>query len=590
MGTTNLNYNDETNAVSIGDVTNISPNVSLSSDAVNAIDLAVAQALAPFDERLASIEDAAQAANSQVDVIIFAGQSNAKGWSIDPLNTTPLNKGYGYMYYPGGDISPLSPIIPGRTQGGPHSAFAQRYVENNGHPVIIIDAAVNGSTILDVNQVTYLGSGVSLSGHTWDLSASNNVYDAWAKPLIDQALIDIAAAGYVHNSPRVIWAQGETDAAGSPRGGQNAIDYQSSLEAIIDRFETDYGIDGFFISLLGYGDPSQNGATNAADVNWDSIRNAQIAASASRNLAHIAFTGAASFRSTTSDKMADTLHYTQSGYNEMGAGLADGISDVRALLGCPHSSLSVYNDEVSDQPHRIGFKKITIGSRATSSTTVDVDFYGDPVTPFAVTWRDSSGANFESTAQTTDLIFPDDTEKTITAYVPNSIGANGAMVLDADINITSLDVDDGVKLNSVNINSSAWHPDYEYVSGTFANFDGSALRNLALNGTATNPTGIALNDTDLANYSGLVSLRISYASTGRLDLTQFSNLSALEMRNQTPALSSADVDAMLADMVANGLTVTGYKPIDFRGGGAPSASGQASVVTLQGRGFTVFTQ
>ena len=506
-------------------------------------------------------------------MVIGMGQSNGKGWSTNPGSTTALTSGYGYEFYPSGASGVLIPMgnnLLGRTQGGPQRAFSQTWCAGGGGPVIWVDAAVNGCTMTKAAKSALTGSGVNLGGGTWDLTDSANVYDAWAKPLITSAIAVAASYGFDVRERVVTWVQGESD------GGANALTngpaYRTALVSLIDRLVSDFGIDAFVVSKLGT--PSTGTTTY-----WDAIRQAQVDAVSDRSsVAVVGFTDAENFAGA--GKMVDTLHYTQAGYNEMGAALA---TAAHTFIGAPNNgatSTAKHEALASAFPAISGFKRIRMTTARNGA--FPMAFFSDPTTPFATTWVDGSGTQPQSAEQTLSWSFGSAATKQVVAYVSDTIGASGSLTGGSNCAVSAIDfVDSGIKLNGINFGTAGAQTSGLTVTG-LATLNAATARSVAFASTSA----VQITTADLQTLTGLTLITASASATRLIDVTNTPNLTRLDLVNC--ALSTSDVNAILVALDANGKS-NGLVQITQTPSAPPSGAGATAKTSLQGKGWTVST-
>lgn len=527
---------------------------------------------------------------SPATLVIFAGQSNSIGWSTDPVNTTALTAGRGYEFRQTGGTGvymPLGQTLLGRVQGGPQAAFAQTWTTGGGGVALCVNVGVNGASLVDAGKTAQTGNIATngyedLGGGTWDLAAGGlgSLYTqtGGAKSIIDKAITAAAAAGFSISKKIVVWAQGEQD--GNAAGLVNPATYDTNLRNLIDRFVSDYAINAFLIS--GLGTPG-----GSANTYWDDIRVAQLTAAAARSsVATVAFTGATAFYGA--GKMVDTLHYTQTGYNEMGAGLAtNGLAFIGGLsLATP--AASIYSGIVANPPQLDRWKRLVMTTTRSGSFAPSI--YSAGTTPVAPTWVDASGSNKTRAAQTAAMTFGSAASKNVTLYVSDSIGASGSFVPGGNTSISAFAVpDSGLRLNTFNANTAG-----DMTTGcTFPNADIKRLAPaVARSFYALGPNAIALDNSVLTTLNGLTGIILNQSSTPLLDVTIVTNVTTF---NQSQVgLSVSDVNTILQALDANGKSggscnLTQYRLAPPISASAPTGAGVTAKTNLIGKGWSVFT-
>lgn len=252
-----------------------------------------------------------------LDYFFVGGQSNAVGWSGFPNQApaVPVGDGLEYVYSSRSFVQLDEPMQTNDQvdKGSAWSAFAVEWKAQTGRQPVIHSRARSGSAQIAATPTT--------AGH-WGVGGA--FYPA-AVTEIDAALEDLEARPEPFVFRGVLWDQGGQEAIaidlGSPGVSKQA--YKDGFTAMIDRFRTEYGATlPFFIFRLGRERPADNAA-------WGEIRDAQDEVAAADPYAHVVFSRAVEFADDVPQKMGDTYHYTQAGYNEMGT---TGAQNVAAAL------------------------------------------------------------------------------------------------------------------------------------------------------------------------------------------------------------------------------------------------------------------
>ena len=505
-----------------------------------------------------------------VTLVIFAGQSNSVGWSSDPENAdTPVN-GLGYEYVEPNGLIPIGTTQIGRLQGGSQAAWVKGWTDGGGAPCIVVNVGENGSSILpDAAQ----------SGGTWNLSDVSSHYPS-AKAKIDAAAAFASASGFDVVNTHVVWIQGEQDAVAFNGTTVNAAAYQAELELIMAQFLAD-GADQFFVSELGM--HAQVGYAKEPD--WAEVRTAQNDAAANVQDAYMVFTGAKDF--VADGKMVDDLHYTQAGYNDIGIlGAAAALSAIGGqAVALESGHLEKYADVLQNPPEVSGFKRISFTTEATSAF---VAFYGGLTTPNAPTWLDTSGENDLVSAVSPTLTWGSADEKNVVLYVSESTGTNGTVVLPANFLQTFVVLDDSIKIKTINAGNQ---PDFDVLDEDLAKLVAPTGLDLLFSGDSN---WSLTNDTLTAIANGpsvLAKLIATKSQSEFLDLTLAPSLIRIDMIQL--GFDSAQVNQMLADLVANGLSNGVANFGQFLSGvhsaAPPTGQGITDKATLEGLGWFVFT-
>lgn len=238
-----------------------------------------------------------------VDVFVVAGQSNALGRGDSALSPT-VGAGEGYEVN-GSTVSHLADPVGSANTGSAWPAFAIEYYNLTNRVPAIVSTAVGGTSL-----VAAADTGVG----NW--SSTGTVFSS-STSATTTALAALVTAGHTPTLRGVLWAQGETDAL-HPIAEAT---YQSALIDLHTRYQAALGTVPLFVCRLG-----DRAGGVAAD--WEAIRDAQDAAATATAGIDVVYTRAKDF--TYIGWMADALHYTQAGYNDMGTRSARVVAE---LLG-----------------------------------------------------------------------------------------------------------------------------------------------------------------------------------------------------------------------------------------------------------------
>lgn len=240
---------------------------------------------------------------TQWDIVLGIGQSNMNG--LGNLTNSPVTV-YGAAYQTTNSGSSFAQLEDptGVIYGSCVPAFANKWFTETGRGVIYIyGGGYAGSSLLPAAEPT--------AGYNWTKGDGYLYTNA-----VTQMNGAIAAVGGAVANKIVLWIQGEQDASlinGSTITGPL---YEDALVTLITNLNADVtgGIDSFRVSELG---AFTNGTLIAECAE---IRTAQSNAVAAVAYASMPFTGAKDF--VAEGKMADVVHYDQTGLNEVGEGLA----------------------------------------------------------------------------------------------------------------------------------------------------------------------------------------------------------------------------------------------------------------------------
>ena len=234
-----------------------------------------------------------------VDLVIFMGQSNMAGRGV--ANKAPtVPEGHGYEFRAISDPTKLFSIVEpfgkyennsvsGVTEetksGSMVSAFINAYYEERKVPVVAVSCSKGGKA------------------SSWFLPGTAVLNDAIARHNAAKKYLE--DNGYIIANNFMVWCQGESD-------GDNRVTYnryKENLTAIIEEMVTKAGID--FCAVVRIGNRRDNATL------YDEIIRAQTDLCKSNSKAVMVSAKLAGF--AAEGKMKDQFHYTQEGYNEVGA-------------------------------------------------------------------------------------------------------------------------------------------------------------------------------------------------------------------------------------------------------------------------------
>ena len=244
-----------------------------------------------------------------LDVVLFIGQSNMAGRG-NSAQASKVEAGHAYEFRAVSDPTKLYPlqepfgaaennaasgVSENKKTGSLVSAFCESYYSVTGAPLVAVSCAKGGEAIdfFDVGGTPYA--------------------DACARVLAAQNFLkagyEAGEERYVLGDTYVVWLQGESDGD----RGTTADSYVQALDRIVHGFRADVGCKQFFVIPIG----GYNGADGKRKAQYNAIRDAQIlycdesavATVVSRRLFDLYSYG----------YMKDEFHYTQEGYNIVGA-------------------------------------------------------------------------------------------------------------------------------------------------------------------------------------------------------------------------------------------------------------------------------
>jgi len=289
-------------------------------------------------------------------------------------------------------------------------------------------------------------------------------------------------------------------------------------------------------------------------------------------------------------KFADTLHYNQTGYNELGAAVATaGL----AFVGSPSivADVSPMADVLANMPAIATWKRIYIDTAKSGSW--NVQFYSDPTMPFAVTWYDCSGENSASADQSTTFTFADSSDKRVVGYVSNTIGASGSLVGGSTMAATAIAFPDaGIKLNTFNMGTTGSMAANCSVSETsILALDASTIRLFA---TAAITNRVEMTQAALVNLALCTNVTLARTDPAYATYTNVAVLtSATTFNHNAAGLSVAKVNEILTQFDAKPQNSGSINVSQFLAStwpaSTPTGAGATAKTNMQGRGVTVTT-
>lgn len=235
-------------------------------------------------------------------VFSVGGQSNAQGAgnavrSPEPpaqfaLEYAPQTESFVALRDPVGDAN----------HGSAWPAFASEYCDLTNQPLVMVGAARSGS-----GQVEAANPDLH-----WDPSVDRNDLVASLVERTTDALVTLEHNGFDPVYEGVLWSQGETDALAIDAGDISPEEYETALRGLIRRIREQRGDAGLRFYIFQTGRPREEDTEG-----FRTVRSVQRRIAEEDQYTHLVFADAVNF--PDEGKMQDSLHYTQSGYNEMGA-------------------------------------------------------------------------------------------------------------------------------------------------------------------------------------------------------------------------------------------------------------------------------
>ncbi len=241
-----------------------------------------------------------------VDVWIAAGQSNMEGLG-NKNETPPLDSAVCWEFnYEADSIIPLADPGPPNTHnantGSLLPAFAKVFTASSQRPSLFVRAARGGSALLAAN-----------AGLTGNWSPSGSLFNnAVARGLA--AIAKAVGAGHTIASVNVLWHQGEADCKGN-----DLHLYEAAYAALLGRFRTALSQPDLKMYCARIGEVAPAYASSQG-ANWVFVREAQVSACANTDGMEMTYLRCVEFFDLHWMK-SDNIHYTQNGYNDMGAAM-----------------------------------------------------------------------------------------------------------------------------------------------------------------------------------------------------------------------------------------------------------------------------
>ena len=240
----------------------------------------------------------------KIDIFLVAGQSNATGIPDNAIGSPKVTADIALQYY-GGKISAASDPVGNAEPGSAWPSFGVTYKELTGRRALFVPASVPASSMMAAGDVFK-------KGH-WD--ETGDLFDK-AVTMADKA---VNAAGPDAQFAGVLWDQGESDALSINLGYESPQQYKIALQRLIDHFRAHFGKNtSVFIFKTG-------ATTDKNQDGFAAVRAAQVLVSSENQDDPIVFRDAVTFLGRGLMSKNGT-HYTQAGYNLMGAEGAQGVA------------------------------------------------------------------------------------------------------------------------------------------------------------------------------------------------------------------------------------------------------------------------
>lgn len=241
------------------------------------------------------------------DVIVTYGQSNSAGEAILSGDTSgfpaPLPKSLMYDFTDG-TIKPIIQAIVSSSgvasSGHAWGEFTNEWYRLSGRGSVVVHCG-RGATSLSQLSKAPVGAGY------YELLVTG----------VNNTISRMATQGLTLGKIYVVFHQGETDQL-----NETSFDaYRGLFVNLIDNLTSD-------IQMVRFANCTVGSPKNRPEYTWQTIQNAQRYVVNARDIAVTAFDGCPAFLNRDGNVGTEGVHYTQKGYNTMGAGAARGLWDI----------------------------------------------------------------------------------------------------------------------------------------------------------------------------------------------------------------------------------------------------------------------
>lgn len=254
---------------------------------------------------------------AEFDLFVVGGQSNAVGQGDGTASPDPAQGAAIEYQADTNDIEdplddPIEGINDASDTGSAWPQFAVDYNTQSGNPVAIVGSARGGTA-----QVSDADTG----NGNWD---DTGTLSSTLITRVNDAITAIEGAGDTAIFRGVLWSQGETDAQAIDSSTITKAAYKTALEDMIGRYRAEFG-SGMPFWIF------QTGKPNSGDTaGYQDVRDAQTEVTNTDGFTYMASDIQVNF--ADDGRMSDDLHYTQTGYNDMGAEGADTITTTNTTM------------------------------------------------------------------------------------------------------------------------------------------------------------------------------------------------------------------------------------------------------------------
>ncbi len=248
-------------------------------------------------------------------LFIVSGQSNAVGYSDDVYESAAYCGQFWNWSEGINALKPLKdPLTPLRNSGSAWPEFARRFFELTGRKVVFVNVAKGGSYVTNHASNTWYGED----------DVNELRVNATTQYTALTAALGTVETDYVLGG--LLWIQGEAECSGVGSGTIQISEYKSGTLDVFRFFreltsKTDMPV---FMSQIGY---HRLVLTNPSILSgYDQVQQAQVELANDNANVYLAYAGAKYF--LDAGYMRDSVHYSQHGYNLVGAGMARSVANI----------------------------------------------------------------------------------------------------------------------------------------------------------------------------------------------------------------------------------------------------------------------
>ena len=248
-------------------------------------------------------------------LFIVSGQSNAVGYSDDVYESAAYCGQFWNWSEGVNALKPLKdPLTPLRNSGSAWPEFARRFFELTGRKVVFVNVAKGGAYVTNHASNTWYGED----------DVNELRVNATTQYTALTAALGTVETDYVLGG--LLWIQGEAECSGVGSGTIQISEYKSGTLDVFRFFreltsKTDMPV---FMSQIGY---HRLVLTNPSILSgYDQVQQAQVELANDNANVYLAYAGAKYF--LDAGYMRDSVHYSQHGYNLVGAGMARSVANI----------------------------------------------------------------------------------------------------------------------------------------------------------------------------------------------------------------------------------------------------------------------